>query len=182
MRASVLLVEDDENDAFFLTRALKRAEISNTIQHVGDGRSAMEYLQGIGRFGDRSRFPLPGLVLLDLKLPHVKGLDVLKWIRGQEQFASIVVVVFSASEYPEDIAHSQRHGADAYFVKPSNLDQLDVLARTIRDAWLAEPLASPPMPELPGKRGSRPALAGGQMPVYSHAWPDARRASNANGI
>jgi CheY-like chemotaxis protein len=182
VRASILLVEDDENDAFFLTRALKRAGTPNAIQRVGDGRSAMEYLQGIGRFEDRSRYPLPGLVLLDLKLPHLMGLDVLKWIRGQEQFTSTPVVVFSASDYPDDIANSQRHGADAYLVKPSNLDQLDVLARTIHDAWLAEPLASLPMPDLAGKRGSRPRLAGGQMPVYSHGWPGAPRASNGNGV
>lgn len=136
MSATILLVEDDEHDAFFLKRALSGAGILNPIQHVWDGREALEYFQGGGRFGDRSRFPLPGLVLLDLKLPCVMGLDVLKWIRGEDQFRSILVLVLSASQFPDDIVTARRNGADAYLVKPSDLDQLDAVARTIRDAWL----------------------------------------------
>jgi DNA-binding response OmpR family regulator len=136
MSAAILLVEDDENDALFLRRAMKRAGILNPIQRVCDGREALDYFQGAQRFGNRNEYPLPSLVLLDLKLPHVMGLDVLKWVRDQGQFKSTVVVVRSASQYQNDIANAHRHGADDYLVKPSGLDQLDVIARMIRDSWL----------------------------------------------
>jgi len=75
-------------------------------------------------------------VLLDLKLPHLMGLDVLKWIRGQDEFKSTAVVVLSASQSPEDMANAQDRGADAFLVKPSTLDHLDDLAQKIRDSWL----------------------------------------------
>ena len=136
MNPSILLVEDDDNDAFFLERALKKAGIPTPVERVGDGREALDYFQGRMDFGDGNNLPLPRLVLLDLKLPHMMGLEVLKWIRGQAQFSSIIVLVLSASQYPTDIADAQRYGANAYLVKPSNLNQLDLVARTIADSWL----------------------------------------------
>ena len=78
---TILQVEDDPNDVFFLQHAMKKMGVANPIQVASDGQQAIDYLQGAGKFADRERFPLPCLVLLDLKLPHVMGLDVLKWIR-----------------------------------------------------------------------------------------------------
>ena len=75
---TILQVEDDPNDMFFLQHAMKKAGVANPIQVASDGQQAIEYLQGTGKFADREQFPLPCLVLLDLKLPHVMGLDVLK--------------------------------------------------------------------------------------------------------
>ena len=116
MSVTILLVEDDENDAFFLTRALKRVGVLNPIQRVCDGRQALEYFRGGGKYGDRNQYPIPGLVLLDLKLPYVTGLDVLNWFRHQDQFTSAKVVVVSASEDRDDVATAYRYGADAYLV------------------------------------------------------------------
>jgi DNA-binding response OmpR family regulator len=81
MNRTILLVEDDANDVFFMKRAMKLAGMLNPVQVASDGQQAIQYLSGAGDYGDRERFPLPGLVLLDLKLPHVMGLDVLKWSR-----------------------------------------------------------------------------------------------------
>src|SRR5437868_2103044 len=77
---TILQVEDDPNDVVFLKYALTKAGVANPLQVATDGQEAIDYLQGTGRFADREQFPLPCLILLDLKLPHVMGLDVLKWI------------------------------------------------------------------------------------------------------
>jgi DNA-binding response OmpR family regulator len=162
MSGSILLVEDDENDAFFLIRALRRAGILNPIQHLRDGGEALIYFQGGGTFGDRNQYPLPGLVLLDLKLPRVMGLDVLKWMRGQDLFKSTVVIVLSASENQNDRASAYRDGANAYFVKPSDLDQLDVVASTLRDSWLN---ATQPATQLPNGPLRAAAPVGAPQPL-----------------
>ena len=80
---TILQVEDDPNDVFFLQHAMKKAGVANPVQVATDGQQAIDYLRGVGKFADRKKFPLPCLILLDLKLPHVMGLDVLKWIRQQ---------------------------------------------------------------------------------------------------
>ena len=77
-----MVVEDDENDAIFLRMGFKKAGLSCALHVAQDGRQAIDYLEGKGAFSNRTEFPLPYLILLDLKLPHVMGLDVLKWIRS----------------------------------------------------------------------------------------------------
>src|SRR5690349_18131600 len=116
---TILQVEDDPNDVFFLQRAMKKHGLLNPIQVASDGQEAINYLKGIGKFADRARFPQPSLVLLDLKLPHVMGLDVLKWIR-QESGLPLVVVPLTASANDEDIAAAYRLGANGFLVKPSD--------------------------------------------------------------
>src|ERR1051325_10745730 len=103
MMQPILQVEDDPNDVFLLQHALKKAGVQNPIQVATDGQKSIDYLNGAGRFADRSTFPLPCLVLLDLKLPHVMGLDVLKWIRKRPGTA-LPVVILSASAEDADIA------------------------------------------------------------------------------
>ena len=132
---TILQVEDDPNDVFFLKHALKRAGVANPIRVVNDGQEAIDYLKGAGRFADRDQFPLPGLVLLDLKLPHVMGLDVLKWIR-QESGLSLVVVLLTASAEEVDIASAYRLGANGFLVKPSEARKLVDMAKAIKDFWL----------------------------------------------
>src|SRR5687768_9107081 len=96
LNQTILLVEDDANDVFFMKRAMKLAGVVNPVQVASDGRQAIHYLGGTGEYSDRTKFPLPGLVLLDLKLPHVMGLDVLKWIRAQPELKMVVVLVFTS--------------------------------------------------------------------------------------
>src|SRR5687767_5955728 len=114
----ILQVDDDPNDVFLLQHAMKKIGMHNPIQVATDGQQAIDYLQGAGKFADRARYPLPCLVLLDLKLPYVMGLDVLKWIRQQPGLA-LVVLLLSASADDEDMAAAYRLGANGFLVKPS---------------------------------------------------------------
>ena len=132
---TILQVEDDPNDVLFLQKAMKKMGVANPIQVAGDGQAAIDYLQGAGKFADRGKFPFPCLVLLDLKLPFVMGLDVLKWIR-KERGAALPVIMLSASAQDADIASSYRLGANAFVCKPSEARQLDDIARAIKDFWL----------------------------------------------
>ena len=115
---TILQVEDDPNDVFFLQKAMKKMAVTNPIQVASDGQEAIDYLQGAGKFADREKFPFPCLMLLDLKLPYVMGLDVLKWIRQQPDMA-LPVIMLSASAQDADIAKSYRLGANAFVSKPS---------------------------------------------------------------
>lgn len=101
------------------------------INVVTDGQKAIDYLKGSGKFADRETFPWPSLILLDLKLPYVMGLDVLKWIR-EEIGHSMLVIALSASLDSGDVATAQRLGANAFFVKPSDSRQLKEMALAIK--------------------------------------------------
>src|ERR1051325_2505074 len=132
---TILQVEDDANDVFFLQKAMKKVGVVNPIQVASDGQQAIDYLRGDGKFADRLQFPLPCLVLLDLKLPHVMGLDVLKWIR-QQPGPAIVVVMLTASGEDADIAAAYRIGPNGFLVKPSEASKLEEMVKAIRDFWL----------------------------------------------
>jgi len=132
---TILQVEDDPNDVFFFQHAMKKAGVANPIQVAQDGQQAIDYLKGAGKFADRNQFPRPSLVLLDLKLPHVMGLDVLKWIR-QHGGAGLVVVMLSASGEDADIATAYRLGANGFLVKPSEASKLEDMVKAIKDFWL----------------------------------------------
>ncbi len=131
----ILLVEDDENDVFFFQRSVGKAGIIPSIQVARDGQEAIDYFRGRGRFARRADYPLPCLVLLDLKLPFVMGLDVLKWIRERSSSAPIVIIL-SSSRDESDIAEAYRLGANAYLVKPVQMRDLDILVRAVIDFWL----------------------------------------------
>jgi DNA-binding response OmpR family regulator len=134
---TILLVEDEENDVFFMQQAMKTAGVLNPIRVASDGRQAIDYFKGTGKFVNREEFPLPYLVLLDLKLPHMMGLDVLKWIRQESEVAAIVVVLTSSKE-EADIATAYRLGANGYLVKPPDVNQLTDMAKSIKDFWLTQ--------------------------------------------
>jgi DNA-binding response OmpR family regulator len=155
MNGTILLVEDEENDAFLMQWAVSRAGIVNPVRLATDGRAAIDYLKGAGQFANRGEFPLPCLVLLDLKLPYVMGLDVLKWIRRQPEFA-LIVLILSSSGAEADIAAAYHLGANGFLVKPSEADKLVDMVKAIKDYWLTQ--NSPP-PAI-----SRPTSGGGQVP------------------
>jgi CheY-like chemotaxis protein len=141
MDRTILLVEDDANDVFFFKRAARAAGLLNPLQVAADGRHAIHYLQGAAGFGDRSQFPFPGLILLDLQLPHVPGLDVLRWIRAQPESQPIVIVLTS-SRQAADINAAYRLGANSYIVKPSSPGKLQDIVVGIKHYWLG--LNEPP--------------------------------------
>jgi CheY-like chemotaxis protein len=131
----ILQVEDDPNDVFLLQHAMNKAGVANPIQVATDGQQAIDYLKGTGKFADREQFPLPCLLLLDLKLPYVMGLNVLRWIR-QQPGVPLVVVMLTASAEDEDIATAYRLGANAFLTKPSQASKLVDMAKAIKDFWL----------------------------------------------
>ena len=134
MKQTILLVEDDENDAFFMEQAFQKVGIPNPLYVATDGQQAVDYVEGAGPFSDRAEYPMPCLILLDLKLPRVMGLDVLHRIRQQPKYIPVIVV--TSSKYPTDIEQAYRLGANAYLVKPSGPNQLIETVQSIKDFWL----------------------------------------------
>jgi CheY-like chemotaxis protein len=134
--ACILQVEDDENDVFFMKHAFKRAGITNLVQVVTDGQMAMDYLAGSGAFADRTAYPQPNMVLLDLKLPKKNGLEVLEWIRGQAGLRTVVVIVLTSSPNGQDARRAYQLGANSYVVKPGDLQKYAEFARRFKEWWL----------------------------------------------
>jgi CheY-like chemotaxis protein len=135
MMPPILQVDDDPNDVFLLQHAMRKAGVANHIQVASDGQQAIDYLKGAGKFSDRQKYPLPCLVLLDLKLPYVMGLDVLEWIR-QQPGRGLIVIILTASAEDADIATAYRLGANAFLTKPSTASKLEDIAKAIKDFWL----------------------------------------------
>ncbi|MCI0534639.1 MAG: response regulator [Verrucomicrobiales bacterium] len=133
---NILLVEDNEDDVFLLQRALKFAQIEHALQVARDGQEALDYLAGTGPYLDRERYPLPALVLLDLKLPKRSGFEILSWTRGVARMYGLIIVVFTSSNQPADIAEAYRQGANSYVIKPVNFDQLVEFAKVLMAYWL----------------------------------------------
>lgn len=133
---TVLYADDDENDAFFMERAFARLDGHSRLRVVTNGVLAVKYLSGAGAYADRDAFPLPALLLLDVKMPHMSGLEVLKWTRAQREFDHLPVVMFSSSTQQADIDFCATHGASAYLVKPSRADQLSDLVPQVVAAAL----------------------------------------------
>lgn len=136
MMPALLLIEDNEDDAFFMRRALKRAGISHPLHHVVDGREAVAYLAGEGDYADRTAHPFPAIVFLDLNLPYKSGLQVLEWIRQQPRFARLVVIALTSSSETVDLSRAYRLGVNSYVVKPPSADQLAEMVRAFKLWWL----------------------------------------------
>jgi CheY-like chemotaxis protein len=132
---TILQVEDDPNDVLFLRRAMEKMAVLNPIQVASDGQEAIDYLRGSGKFLDRAKFPFPSLVLLDLKLPYVMGLDVLQWIRAQNCIA-LPVLMLTASAQDADVAAAYRMGANGFLRKPSSCRELEEIIKAIQQFWL----------------------------------------------
>src|ERR1051325_177850 len=108
---TILLVEDNEDDVFLMIRALKAAGVELPLQTVGDGRLALDYLSGVGASRDRSLYPVPGLILLDIKLPQLSGLEVLRWLRAEPDLRRTVVIILTSSNHPGDVRQAYDLGA-----------------------------------------------------------------------
>lgn len=133
---AILLVDDNEDDVFLMERALQGAGITNPLFIVEDGQQALEYLSGQGKYTDRQTYPVPAVVFLDLKLPFKSGHDVLQWIRKQPQLETLVVVVLTSSNEPQDIKRCYALGANSYLVKPPTPEELINMAKSFKWYWL----------------------------------------------
>lgn len=130
MEPTILVVEDDDDDVFALKWTLKRTGVPATLQIVRDGLKAVSYLAGTGDFADRRQFPLPDLILLDLKLPFRSGHEILAWLAGQDRLRDIPVIVLSGSDESTDRDRALEMGATGYLVKPPSEQALaELLAR-----------------------------------------------------
>jgi CheY-like chemotaxis protein len=135
-QAVFLVVEDNADDVLLLKKAFQRSGITNPIQVVSNGVEAMLYLEGSGRFRNRSEFPLPKLVLLDLKLPGISGFEVLEWIREQPGLKALRVIVLTSSNEIRDVNRAYALGANSFLVKPNELEDLCRIASAIRGYWV----------------------------------------------
>lgn len=118
----ILLAEDDDNDVFFMKRALQKAEITYPLHIVNNGQETVDYLAGIGKFHDRNRYPLPTLMFLDLKMPFLDGFEVLAWLQSQPALKKITAVVLTSSSEERDRKKAAELGAKGYFVKPPSVE------------------------------------------------------------
>jgi CheY-like chemotaxis protein len=133
---TVLLVEDDLNDIFLVKRAFKMAQIRNPLQVVTDGLEAMQYLQGEGKYADREHYPLPRLIVMDIKMPRKSGFEVLEWVKTQQgRLRRIPIVIVSSSDNPTDINRAYELGANAYMVKPVDFRAVEHLFQSITHYW-----------------------------------------------
>ena len=132
----VLLVEDNMSHAELVMRSLGEHELPNSIHHVSDGEEALDYLFQRGCFSDPESSPRPQLVLLDLRLPKIDGLEVLREIRQAEELRRIPVVVLSASYSEPDLSRAYDHHANSYLVKPPDSDQFTRLMNDLGFYWL----------------------------------------------
>jgi len=132
----VLLVEDNDDDIFFMRRAFRNASIVNPMIVVQDGQSAIDYLGGHGCYVDRGQNPMPGLILLDIKLPMRTGFEVLHWIRSEAGLRGLIVVVLTSSAETIDIDAAYRLGANSYLVKPPSTASLLELTKNLKLYWL----------------------------------------------
>lgn len=137
-RMVILLVEDLEDDILLVRRAFAAAKLHTPLQVVRDGEEAIEYLLGIGKYSNRDEFPLPHLILLDLKMPKMGGIEVLRWIRQQPQLKSLRVIVLTSSEDIFDVNRAYEAGANSFLVKPLEFINYPAMMRTLSTFWLSD--------------------------------------------
>ena len=135
-RAVILLVEDSEDDLFLIRKAFERAQVPNPLYCVNSGREALDYLAGEGKFANRAEYPLPDLMLLDLKMPEIDGFDVLRWVKRQASLASLRVVVLTSSDAIRDVNQAYQLGANSFLVKPMDFDRFTETVRMLQRHWL----------------------------------------------
>ena len=135
-QAVILLVEDRADDILLVRKAFERGAINHPLQVVRDGEEAMRYLAGEGRYSNRDEYPLPDLILVDLKMPRVDGFELVKWIRRQPGFSNIPIVVLTSSDAIRDVNRAYALGANSFLVKPLDFDNFVETAKTLKKYWL----------------------------------------------
>ena len=140
---TVLYAEDEANDVIFLEIAFKRVGSPHKLAVVPDGAQAIEYLAGKGTFADRTRHPLPVLVLLDINMPKKNGFEVLQWIRQQRQFKSLPIILLTSSTREEDTEKARQLGANDYLLKFPDVFKLVELVKSLHDRWLSQATGAP---------------------------------------
>ena len=143
---TILVLEDDPNDALLLRLALEKNQIHNPVQIVRDGIEGVAYLTGEGKYADRRLYPFPKVIILDLKMPRMGGLDVLQFLAKNPELRVIPTLVLSSSSQESDVARAYAAGANTYLVKPGNFEDLQSLIKTVHEYWTR---AIKPMNRIP---------------------------------
>jgi CheY-like chemotaxis protein len=134
---TILAIEDEDDDIALIKRAFKKANIVNPLRFLNDGEQAINYLSGKAEFADRTTYPLPSLVLLDLKLPRKTGLEILEWRQTQPILRRIPVVVLTSSRQTVDLERAYDLGVNSYLVKPVEFNDLLEMIRALKLYWIA---------------------------------------------
>ena len=134
--AKVLVVEDNPDDVVLLQRAFSKAGADVRLDFVRDGQEALNYLKGVDHFAERERYPMPTLLLLDLKMPRIDGFGVIEWVRQQSQLEKLIIVVLSSSNERSDVTRAHELGANAYHVKPSDPNAWAGMLEGLRMYWV----------------------------------------------
>ena len=134
--SSILLVEDEKAHAELTERAIRKAGNANRIEVVPDGEHALDYVFNRGKYADKKKYPCPGLILLDIKLPGIDGIEVLKQIKEHPVLKKIPVIMLTTSEREEDIAESYSHYANSYLTKPVGFKEFEEKIMQIDFYWM----------------------------------------------
>ena len=134
-RPTLLIVEDNEDDIFFVERIFKQIGARCELRFARDGIEAIEYLSGKGAFQDRAKYPMPTIILMDLKMPRRNGFEVLEWMHNQEEIRLIPTIVVTSSTLQEDVTRAYRLGANAVMNKPVDKDSLLQMHKSFHIYW-----------------------------------------------
>jgi CheY-like chemotaxis protein len=140
---TILLIEDEATDAILIQRAFEKVGIRNPIAHLTNGDRALAYFEGINEYSDRLWFPLPILVILDLKLPGMGGLQLLKWIRTKRDLRLIPVVVLTGSANSTDVQAAYEAGANSYLIKPADRNEIVRVIEAVEQYWMHQNVSPP---------------------------------------
>ncbi len=148
-----MLIEDDEDDALLIQLAIIRAQMVRPLLVVDRAKEAMDYFLGVGQYEEREKYPLPDLVLLDLKMPEIDGFEFLRWLRSQPSFNGTRVAVMSGLDSKEHIDRAYAAGANSYLIKPEELSKMVEVSRALCRYWLQANRS--PKVDRPARTGRR---------------------------
>jgi CheY-like chemotaxis protein len=140
-RSVFLLVEDDENDVILVRRAFSKSQLLNPLAVVRNAEEAMAYFMGIGAYKNRSEYPLPSLVLLDLKMPGMSGIEFLQWLRQQPGYGSTRVVILTSSSLTRDVNAAYQAGANSFLIKPVDFERFVEITSALSGYWMRTDVA-----------------------------------------
>jgi CheY-like chemotaxis protein len=133
---TTLIVDDDENDIFFVKRAFTEINVHCTFHTLKNGQEVVDYLIGAGPYANRELYPMPMMILMDLKMPVMDGFEVLSWLRARPGVKVIPTIVFSSSDVPSDITRAYELGANSFMTKSVTYEGLLLKLQTLSRYWL----------------------------------------------
>jgi len=156
-QAVILLVEDRDDDVYLVRRALSQAGVRNPFFVVPNGEEALAYIDGLGKYSNRDEFPLPDIMLLDLKMPRMDGYEVLRVVRSRAEFKALRIIVLTSSEDLQDVNKAYELGANSFLVKPLEFENYAAMMRTLCSFWLhysRDPIVARPADAALQKNGN----------------------------